>query len=443
MMPAAEPAVVGTAHVRAAACSPWVLLAIALSVAAGAYLSREAANSANAFSVFWPPAGIAFAALQVFGAAAIAPVAAGIAIWAMLTLGADPVMIPFAVAASVAGPWCGVRAQRVFLETAARHGEPLTRLRVLVSFYAAEALVGAPVAATLGTQGLRLAGLYPDEPVAAVWAAYWLVECLGALLFAPAIIELLLAPHGARRLRFDLPTLTGAFLLALLCRALAEAGEQDYASVMAYLFLPLVAFCGVRCDARASHWTLVVCAALILTVLALGAPPRLEPGLREFALFESALVVFVATALAQVLQAISEDRRGALAAVAKAAREDPATGLPNGRGLDEALEDRLGRRDGPGFGVIGVRLRNLDAAVDLLDAHEGARLAAAMGQTLRRVPGVFALARPETSRFVALCGTADPGHLNASAEQLLRELEAVRVAAGGVALRLAPAVGVV
>lgn len=419
------------------------LVVIALSVAAGAYLSREAANSANAFSVFWPPAGISFAALQVFGAAALVPLAAGIAAWAALTFGADPVMIPFAVAASVAGPWCGVQVQRMLLDVAMRRGEAASRLRSLVSFYAAEALVGAPVAALLGTQGLRLAGLYPGESATAVFAAYWLVECLGALLFAPAVAELLAAPRTVRRLRFDAPTLAGAVLLALLCRTLEQAGEADYAKVMTYLFLPLVAFCGIRCDARTSHWTLVACAALILTVLAFGAPPRLEPGLREFALFESALVVFAATALAQVLQAVSEDRRGALAAVAKAAREDPATGLLNDRGLDEALKARLVHSEGPGFGVIGVRLRNLDAAVDLLDAREGVQLAAAIGQILGRVPGAVVLARPEPSRFAVLCAAPDPGYLNTGAEQLLRELESVRVAAGGVAMRLAPAVGVV
>ncbi len=461
--PAARPMPSGTAHLNAPAAvpitppqpispmhaarppslAPATAAALLLAVLAGAFASRAAAFTGDALSLFWPPAGIAFAAAQALGAGALWPVAAGVAIWAAATYGTDSVIVPFAVAASTLGPLAGVRAERALLAWRHARGRPTAALHRLLAFYAAAGFVAAPIAALVGTAGMRLDGQYLDHPPVAVAAGYWLVDCLGLLLFAPAVAASLSAPRGARRPRFDAPTLIASAALAAAGVALIAHGQSGYARVLSFLFLPLVAFCAVRRGARTSHWTLVACAVTLLTLHAFGQAAETGTTGRELALFSDVLAVFAAIGLAQVLQAVSTDRRAALEAVAKAAREDPATGLLNQRGLDEALDARLGDASLDALGVVGVRLRNLEAASDLLDPAAAARIVDGIGRTLARQPGLLALARPEPTRFVALCAAGDRTVLEARAQALLAELQAVRIAAGSVTMRLAPSIGAV
>jgi EAL domain-containing protein (putative c-di-GMP-specific phosphodiesterase class I)/GGDEF domain-containing protein len=418
-------------------------LAIAVGVMAGAFLSRAAAFSAHSMSLCWPPAGIAYAALEVLGPPALLPVAAGILAWAVVAYAGTPAMVPFALAASLLGPIFGVAARHTLLERGALGADPAKPLHRLLAFYVGVALVGAPAAAALGSIGLQLGAQYADQPWVAVFAGYWLVECLGVLLFAPAAAELLAAPRGQRLPRFDAATLLGAALLAGLSVLLVRGIDPEYARVLGYLFLPLAAFCGMRCDARATHCTLLACATLLLTTLAYNYDALALSVSREFVLLEGALVVFLGTALAQVLHAVSSERARALASLARAAREDPATGFLNARGLEEVLAARLADGNARGFGVIGVRLRNLEAALDLLEPADGARLVTALQQTFARLPGVAALARPEPARVVALYECGGLAQLESSAEKLLREAQSMRVAAGQVVMRIAPAVGAV
>lgn len=423
--------------------SPALLLGIAAATFGSAWLSRLAAFSAGEFSLVWPPAGIAYGALLVLGLPGLMASAAGVLGWALLAHGFDPAMLGCAVAASVAGPVAGVAVQRRLLGAHAGEAQQHSRLRWLLTLYAATIAVGAPLAALIGTTGLSLAASYAGESPVAIFVGYWLIESLGVLLFAPAIEALLSAPQRLRLPRLDPGTLGGAVALAALGSALVAIDQADYARATTHLFLPLAAFCAIRREALTSHWTLVACAALFLTVHALCGISGAGPVDRNLGLFSGALTVFSATALAQVLQAISADRRSALDAVARAAREDPATGLANARGLAALLEARLDRDRAQGFGLIGVRLRNLDAAVDLLDEADAGRVIASLQRMLAEAPAVEALARPEPDRFVAVWSGKDPGSLEIAAEALLRELAAIRIAAGALTLQLAPAIGAI
>ena len=420
-----------------------VLLGIALATVAGAWLSRAIAFSANEFSLFWPPAGIAYGALLAIGPRGLAAAAMGVLAWALFAYGPDPAILGCALAASVAGPLAAVAVQRRLLDASRSRGNEPTELRRLLSLYAASQAAGAPVAALIGTFGLRLSPSYDGGSMLSIFVGYWLVESLGVLLFAPAVQALLDAPRGQRALHLDMPIVGLAAALALLGVGLASIGEPGYARGLTHLFLPLAAFCAIRCAKPTAYWTLVACAALLLTTHALGDSGTGLPGERQVDLFSGALLVFSATALAQVLQAVSADRRTALAALARAAHEDPATGLANLRGLDELLQNRLAHRRQAGFGLVGVRLRNLDAAVDLLDESDAGRVIATLQRALAQTPGVEALARPEPDRFVAIWRGGEPDDLEAVAAGMLRQLEAIRIAAGSVTMQLAPALGAV
>jgi EAL domain-containing protein (putative c-di-GMP-specific phosphodiesterase class I)/GGDEF domain-containing protein len=422
--------------------APATLLAVALAAMASAWLSRVAAFSAGELSLVWPPAGIAYGALLVLGGRGLAAATLGVVAWA-IHYGADPPIIACAAAASVVGPLAGVSVMRWLLGSDRTDPNPGSQLRWLLALYAATIAVGAPLAALVGTAGLSLSASYAGESPAAIFVGYWLVESLGVLLFAPAVEALLRGSRGLRMPSFDAATIAAALALALLGVALIGMDEPGYARATTHLFLPLAAFCAIRRDALTSHWTLVACATLLLTVGALCSSHEAGQADRGFGLFSGALIVFSATGLAQVLQAVSADRRGALQAVARAAHEDPATGLANARGLAVLLEARIAAEPAHGFGLIGVRLRNLDAAVDLLDESEAGRVIASLQRSLAAAPGMSALGRPEPDRFVAIWSGADPASLEQAAETLLTELAAVRIAAGAVTMQLAPAIGAV
>ncbi|MFM1987189.1 MAG: hypothetical protein RJA99_146 [Pseudomonadota bacterium] len=420
-----------------------VLLAIAAATFAGAWLSRLAAFSHGELSLVWPPAGIAYGALLALGPRGLVAATAGVVAWALGAYGADPVMVGCAATAAVVGPLAGVTAMRRLLGTSAAQPRQGSQLRSLLALYAATLAVGAPLAAAAGTAALSASSSYAGESPVAIFMGYWLVESLGVLLFAPAIEAVLRDPVAPRVPRLDVATTAAALALALLGLALIAVDEPAYARATTQLVLPLAAFCAIRRDALTSHWTLLACATLLLTVNALCSGAEAGHADRSLGLFTGALVVFSAAGLAQVLQAVSADRRAALEAVARAAHEDPETGLANGRGLAALLELRLRAPDPQGFGLIGVRLRNLDAAVDLLDEADAARVVASLRRTLAEAPGVASLARPEPDRFVAIWTGGDAAALERAAEALLRELAATRIAAGAVTMQLAPAMGAV
>jgi EAL domain-containing protein (putative c-di-GMP-specific phosphodiesterase class I)/GGDEF domain-containing protein len=419
------------------------LVAIGVATLAGAYLSRIAAFSAGELSLVWPPAGIAYGALLAFGPRGLLAAAAGVVAWAIGHYGMEVLTVVCAAAAALIGPLAGVTVMRRLLGAPSMQARQGSRLRGVLALYAATLAVGAPLAALVGTVGLSLSASWQGESPVAIFVGYWLVESLGVLLFAPAVDALLRAPIDRRMPRLDLPTIGAALTLALLGIALIAIDEPDYARATTHLFLPLAAFCAIRREALASHCTLVACATLLLTVNALCSGTDVGVVDHSAALFSGALVVFTATGLAHVLQAVSADRRGALEAVARAAHEDPETGLANASGLAALLDARLRATPARGFGLVGVRLRNLDAAADLLDETDAARVVGSLRRTLAETPGVEALARPEPDRFVAIWSGADTAALEAAAEALLRELAAVRIAAGAITMQLAPAIGAV
>lgn len=420
-----------------------LLLGLAMATFAGAWLSRVMAFSAGELSLVWPPAGIAYGAFLALGARGLFAATAGVVGWALVHYGADPVMVGCTAATALLGPLAAVGVMRRLLGSASAEPRQGSRLRWLLALYAATLAVGAPLSALLGTGGLSLSESYAHESPLAIFVGYWLVESLGVLLFAPAVDALLRAQGGLRLPRLDVPTVGAAAALALVGVVLIAIDEPAYARATTQLFLPLAAFCAIRHNAITSHWTLVACATLLLTVNALCSVSdagHFDPSL---GLFSGALVVFSATALAQVLQAVSADRRAALEAVARAAHEDPATGLANARGLAALLEARLGVAPACGFGLVGVRLRNLDAAVDLLDDADAARVIASLRRSMADAPGIESLARPEPDRFVAIWSGPDVASLEQAAEALLRELAATRIAAGSVTMQLAPAIGAI
>ena len=134
-------------------------------------------------SPVWPPAGLALAAILIFG----------YRIWPAVALGAFIVNffteIPHVAAAGIAlgntvGPLCGAW----LLRRLPRFQPSLTRLRDVLGMSICGALCGTAVSATVGAGVLFLAGVNAWSGFGSAWLMWWLGDAMGVLIVTPLVL---------------------------------------------------------------------------------------------------------------------------------------------------------------------------------------------------------------------------------------------------------------
>lgn len=147
-------------------------------------------------SPVWPPAGIALAAVLLFG----------YRVWPAIALGAFIVNffsdIPHLAAAGIAvgntlGPLCGAWLLRRLVS----FQPSLTRLQDVLGVIVAGAFGGTAVSATVGTAVLFLTGVHAWSGFAPAWLMWWWGDAMGVLIVTPVALTFpaLLAIHEVRR----------------------------------------------------------------------------------------------------------------------------------------------------------------------------------------------------------------------------------------------------
>jgi PAS domain S-box-containing protein len=160
-------------------------------------------------SPLWPPAGVALAAMLIFG----------YRVWPAVALGAFIVNfftpIPHLAAAGIAfgntaGPLCGAWLLRRYPD----FKTSLTRLRHVVALSFFGALGGTSVSATIGAVTLYLSGVNAWSGFRPAWTMWWLGDAMGVLTVTPLILTFsrLTSIHGKRR------------ILELVCLLLGAVG---------------------------------------------------------------------------------------------------------------------------------------------------------------------------------------------------------------------------
>jgi PAS domain S-box-containing protein len=134
-------------------------------------------------SPLWPPAGVALAAMLIFG----------YRIWPAVALGAFLVNfftgIPHLAAAGLAvgntvGPLCGAWCLRRLPSFQAS----LRRLRDVLGMSILGALGGTAVSATIGAGVLFLTGVHAWSGFASTWFMWWMGDAMGVLIIAPLLL---------------------------------------------------------------------------------------------------------------------------------------------------------------------------------------------------------------------------------------------------------------
>jgi len=195
-----------------AEASPWLLqmtraVGLALAYLALALLALLIGGESLRAVPLWPAAGLALAALAVWGWR----------YWPAIWIGAFAAKLlggmPLPLAALIA---VGIAMQAVLGALLTRHlppaAQPLARARGALAFFVLGGPIACLVSATVGVAALHFLGDLPASMLAAEWMTWWVGDSLGVLLAAPLVLLVL----SESRLRWRDHALQGAGPLVIL-----------------------------------------------------------------------------------------------------------------------------------------------------------------------------------------------------------------------------------
>src|SRR5262249_47286668 len=174
-----------------------------LGIAAGyllaAKLGLTMAFLAEQVTVVWPPAGIALAAVLIFGARAWP------GIWLAPFLANPPAHEPLLRAPGIAtGNTLEALMGAWLLRQAVRFDTRLERLKDALALAVLAAVVGTTVSATIGTAILTVSGVQPWSAFRKLWQVWWIGDAIGILVVTPFLLawaDWLRRPASPRRER--------------------------------------------------------------------------------------------------------------------------------------------------------------------------------------------------------------------------------------------------
>ena len=334
---------------------------------ASATLSRWL-SPGQSLSLAWAPAGFIFAFAWKYGPWTLLPSTAALVVWGAVAYPAVPWV---GAAAAFADILCALAACAVLRYLLAREAsqpvpalaQGMPHLRWLLRFYAAALGVGAVVAACVGALGFALSGLHPALNSVEIWVAYWVIQAVGLLLFAPLTLAWLGAsPHDVNPVPFppranrtsiahfarekvDSMSVVVVFALTGFMLLLRVTGNEEFVSPLSFAYIPAAAFCAMRRNALVTYLTLAVSGLVLGVALSFdgsvmsfgGVSPQVKV---PITVFETIILIFVSSLLAQLLQAVSSDRAEAMRRLQEQSSRDSLTGLANELGLSNWLATR-------------------------------------------------------------------------------------------------------
>ena len=334
---------------RRARAASLVLVAAAYLVAAK--LSLLAAIAQPVVSSMWPPAGIALAALMLWGAR-LWP-----GVWAGSFLLNATSGVPLGGAALIAsGNTLAALVGTRLLRAAGFRGS-LERLRDVLALAGLGAVASPAIAATVGTATLRLAGQATAAQHSLLWVVWWSGDAVGVLTVAPLMLAWL-----GRPVRFALSRgrLVEAALLAL---TLAAALWVLLLTPLPYVYLvfPIGAWAAMRFGPRGTATaTLAVALATIWSTVHGRGPFTATTPLDNLFLLQLFLALLSATSLA--LAAMLRERQHAQSALRALSRRLLRAQEAERVRVARELHDQVGQS------LVAVRL-----ALERLDAAPAAR----------------------------------------------------------------------
>lgn len=353
----------------------------------------------------WPGAGLALAALLLYGYRVWPAIFAGAFVVNLTTAGTLATSLGIAAGNTLeglVGAW-------LLLRFAGGSGF-LWRAEGIFKFTLLAALVSTTVSATIGTATLHLAGLVPGGDLGSVWMTWWLGDGAGDLLVAPVLVAWIGNPPGPFRWARGLEwcALLGGLLLVSLILFGGYPALGIRTEPLKFLTIPFLTWAAVRFGPREAST-----AMLLLGVVAvwgtLHGIPFDQPARVNATLALLQTYMAVAAVMTLMLAATVTERKAAEARLHELSITDPLTGIANYRQLILRMDAEIERseRTGRPFAVIFMDVDGLKKINDghghivgsraLIRVAEVLRDSARVVDTAARYGGdEFALLLPET-----------------------------------------------
>jgi PAS domain S-box-containing protein len=256
--------------------SPPLVYLVRVALLAGVYygaarLGLHYASIGQSISLVWPPTGIAFAAITLWGYRYWP----GVALGAFLANAVTPVH-PLAAAGIALGNTIEALGAAYFLRRTAGSRPDLNSLLHVRTLVMVAAPLGALCSAVIGTVTLWIAGALDATALPSAAAVWWTGDVLGALVVAPVFFAWAVpaAPdHNTRRLIEVLVLYLGTITVAEIGLGQLVASGFLRQLNYHYLLFPFVIWAALRFGARgASVMTLTISAVAIGHTIQGGGP---------------------------------------------------------------------------------------------------------------------------------------------------------------------------
>jgi diguanylate cyclase (GGDEF)-like protein len=384
-----------------------------LVVAAAYFISgklglRLAFVNASATAV-WPPAGIALAALVLYGYGLWPAILVSAFFVNFTTTGAVATSAGIAV-----GNTLEALAGAYLVNRFAQGRRAFDRARDIFTFTLLAGLASTTLSATIGVTAISFGGFAHWADFGIVWLTWWLGDATGTLVVAPAILLWGKNP----RLKWDRTQMieATALLLCVIVVTLAAFGGvfpslKNYP--LEFLCLPFFVWVAFRFGPRETATAILVLAVIAMWGTLHGFGPFVRGDRNESVLLLQAyMMVTSVTTLA--LAALVAERRQVEDRLRQLAVSDPLTGLANHRQLIYAVDAEIKRshRTQRAFALVLLDLDGLKVINDryghLVGSLAVCRVAEALFGSCRGVDTAarfggdeFALVLPETDAEAA------------------------------------------
>jgi len=354
-------------------------------IAAGRFALHFAFFNPSA-SPFWPPAGIALAALVIFGREVWPVICLGAFIVNVTTTGVVWTSALIAAGNTVEALVAGALVMRFAAgRKAFQTVESTLRVAALAGF--ASTTVGASIgAATLSAAGLAR---WVDFPY--IWTTWWLGDLTGDLVFAPFILLWAAEPvlMNWRTVRW-LEVAEAVFLIVSLAGVSLVVFAGLYPSdiktyPLEFLCGPWLLWAAFRFGRREVATALVILSGIAVWGTVHGYGPFVH-GTPNASLMLLQIYTAVTAIMSVVVAAVVSDRRAALGRLHDQATTDPLTSLANYRQLMDVLRMEIARSDRTGrdFAVLFLDVNGLKQVNDRFGHLAGSRVLCQIADTLRQ-----------------------------------------------------------
>ena len=357
---------------------------LAIYIAAGRFALQFAYFNPSA-SAFWPPAGIALAAVVIFGRDIWPAILLGSFVVNVMTTGIIWTSALIAGGNTLAALFGGVLVVR-FAGGRKAFQSVSSALRVA----GLTGLFSTTLGATIGVTTLSLAGLAKWADFPYIWMTWWLGDLTGDLVFGPFILLWASEPFLAtwRSLRW-LEMVEAAFLLLSLVGVSLVVFAGLYPSdvktyPLEFLCGPWLLWAAFRFGRREVVTALVVLSGIAVWGTLHGYGPFVH-GTPNESLVLLQIYTAVTAIMSVVVAAVVSERKAALGRLHDQATTDPLTGLANYRHLMDVLRTEIARSDRTGrdFAVLFIDVNGLKQINDRFGHLVGSRVLCHVAETLR------------------------------------------------------------